>query len=74
MKVPYANFKTRTGDTDEVGGCTFIGGEWKDIDTTELFDNKKIVLFAFRVPSHPLVVHNNCQDMRKCTMNSKHKA
>ena len=46
MKVPYANFKTRTGDTDEVGGCTFIGGEWKDIDTTELFDNKKVVLFA----------------------------
>ena len=46
MKVPYANFKTRTGDTDEVGGCTFIGGEWKDIDTTELFNNKKVVLFA----------------------------
>ena len=46
MKVPYSNFKTRTGDTDEVGGCTFIGGEWKDIDTVEIFDNKKVVLFA----------------------------
>ena len=34
MKVPYTNFKTRIGDTDAVGGCTFIGGEWKDIDTT----------------------------------------
>ena len=41
MKVPYANFKTREGDTDEVGGCTFIGGSWKDVDTAEIFDNKK---------------------------------
>ena len=46
MKVPYTNFKTRTGDTDEVGGCTFIGGEWKDVDTAEIFDNKKVVVFA----------------------------
>ena len=46
MKVPYTNFKTRTGDTDEVGGCTFIGGEWKDVDTVEIFDNKKVVVFA----------------------------
>ena len=46
MKVPYTNFKTREGDTDEVGGCTFIGGEWKDVDTTAIFDNKKVVVFA----------------------------
>ena len=46
MKVPYANFKTREGDTDEVGGCTFIGGSWKDVDTSEIFDNKKVVVFA----------------------------
>ena len=46
MKVPYTNFKTREGDTDEVGGCTFIGGTWKDVDTTEIFDNKKVVVFA----------------------------
>ena len=46
MRVPYTNFKTRTGDTDGVGGCTFIGGEWKDVDTAEIFDNKKIVVFA----------------------------
>ena len=46
MRVPYTNFKTRTGDTDEVGGCTFIGGEWKDVDTTEIFDDKKVVVFA----------------------------
>ena len=46
MRVPYTNFKTRTGDNDEVGGCTFIGGEWKEIDTVEIFDNKKVVVFA----------------------------
>ena len=46
MKVPYTNFKTREGDTDEVGGCTFIGGSWKDVDTTDIFDNKKVVVFA----------------------------
>ena len=46
MRVPYTNFKTRIGDTDAVGGCTFIGGEWKEIDTTEIFDNKKVVVFA----------------------------
>ena len=28
MRVPYTNFKTRIGDNDAVGGCTFIGGEW----------------------------------------------
>tara|TARA_B100000674_G_C37794774_1_gene893512 strand:- start:43 stop:576 length:534 start_codon:yes stop_codon:yes gene_type:complete len=46
MKVPYVNFKTREGDTDEVGGCTFIGGSWKDVDTKQIFDNKKVVVFA----------------------------
>ena len=46
MKVPYTNFKTRIGDETAVGGCTFIGGEWKDIDTTEIFENKKVVVFA----------------------------
>ena len=46
MKVPYVNFKTRIGDNDAVGGCTFIGGEWKEVDTTEIFDNKKVVVFA----------------------------
>ena len=46
MKVPYVNFKTRINDNDAVGGCTFIGGEWKEIDTPEIFDNKKVVVFA----------------------------
>ena len=46
MRVPYTNFKTRINDTDAVGGCTFIGGEWKDCDTAEIFDSKKVVVFA----------------------------
>ena len=46
MRIPYTNFKTRTGDDNAIGGCAFIGGEWKDIDTVEMFDNKKIVVFA----------------------------
>ena len=46
MRIPYTNFKTRTGDDNAVGGCAFIGGEWKDVDTTEIFDNKKVVVFA----------------------------
>ena len=46
MRIPYTNFKTRTGDDNAVGGCAFIGGEWKDVDTVEIFDNKKVVVFA----------------------------
>ena len=46
MRVPYTNFKTRIGDDNAVGGCTFIGGEWKDVDTAEIFENKKVVVFA----------------------------
>ena len=34
-------FKYRVGDSDEKGGCTFIGGEWVDIDTNQLFKGKK---------------------------------
>ena len=39
-------FKFRVGDSDEKGGCTFIGGEWKDVSTNELFKGKKIVMFS----------------------------
>jgi len=46
MRVPYTNFKTRTGDDQAVGGCALIGGEWKDLDTTEIFEGKKVVVFA----------------------------
>ena len=46
MRVPYTNFKIRTGDDTAIGGCGFIGGEWKDLDTAEIFGNKKVVVFA----------------------------
>ena len=39
-------FKFRIGDTDEKGGCTFIGGEWKDVSTSDLFNDKKVVIFS----------------------------
>ena len=39
-------FKFRIGDTDEKGGCTFIGGEWKDVSTSDLFKDKKVVVFS----------------------------
>ena len=45
-KVPSVTFKFRVGDTDEKGGCTFIGGSWKDINTHELFSGKKVLLFS----------------------------
>ena len=41
-------FKFRIGDVkDEKGGCTFIGGEWKDVSTKELFGDKKVVIFSY---------------------------
>ena len=46
MRVPYTNFKTRIGDDNAVGGCTFIGGEWKDVSTSDLFKGKKVVIFS----------------------------
>ena len=35
----HTNFKTRIGDNNAVGGC-ILGGEWKAVDTAEIFDNK----------------------------------
>ena len=34
MKVPYTNFKT------------FVNGEWKEVDTEEIFSDKKIIILA----------------------------
>ena len=45
-KVKSHTFKFRTGDTDEKGGCTFIGGSWKDITTDDLFKDRKVVMFS----------------------------
>jgi peroxiredoxin len=46
MKVPEVTFKTRIGDNQSLGGGCSIGGEWKDVNTTDLFKNKKVVLFS----------------------------
>ena len=46
MKVKNHTFKFRVGDSEDKGGCTFIGGEWKDVTTDELFKGKKVVLFS----------------------------
>ena len=45
-KLINHTFKFREGDTDEKGGCTFIGGSWKDITTDDLFKDRKVVLFS----------------------------
>ena len=46
MHVKPHTFKFRTGDTDEKGGCTFIGGSWVDKTTNELFKDKRILIFS----------------------------
>ena len=46
LKIKPHTFKFRTGDTDEKGGCTFIGGSWVDKTTDDLFADKKVVLFS----------------------------
>ena len=46
MEIKQHTFKFRTGDTDEKGGCTFIGGSWVDKTTDELFKGKRVVLFS----------------------------
>ena len=45
-KIINHTFKFRVGDTDEKGGCTFIGGTWKDVTTNDLFKDKKVLLFS----------------------------
>ena len=47
VKTIYNNiFKVRVNDDDEKGGCTFVGGAWKDVSTDDLFKDKKVVLFG----------------------------
>ena len=47
VKTIYNNiFKVRVNDDDEKGGCTFVGGSWKDVSTDDLFKDKKVVLFG----------------------------
>ena len=60
-------FKFRTGDTDEKGGCTFIGGSWVDKTTDELFKGKRIVLCSVcLVHLHQHVQVKSYQVMIEC--------
>mgnify|MGYP001244002295 FL=1 len=46
MIIKKHTFKFREGDSEEKGGCTFIGGSWKDVTTDELFKGKRILMFS----------------------------
>ena len=46
MNIPEVRFKTRIDDNHNIGGGCSIGGTWKDITTSDLFKNKKVVLFS----------------------------
>ena len=46
MELIKHTFKFREGDSDEKGGCTFIGGTWKDVTTDDLFKGKRVVMFS----------------------------
>ena len=46
MNIKKHTFKFREGDSDEKGGCTFIGGTWKDVTTDDLFKGKRVVMFS----------------------------
>ncbi len=42
-------FKFRVGDTDEKGGCTFIGGSWVDKTTDDLFKFPFFITTLFKL-------------------------
>ena len=46
MNIKKHTFKFVEGDGEEKGGCTFIGGTWKDVTTYDLFKGKRIVLVS----------------------------
>lgn len=45
-KIPEVTFKQRVGDTTPDGGGCPIDGEWVDLTTADIFDNKKVVVFS----------------------------
>ena len=45
-QIPFATFKIRVGDNESIGGGCAIGGEWREINTEEIFPNKKVIVFA----------------------------
>ena len=47
-RIPEVTFKCREGDNQQLadGGCGFIGGEWKDVTTRDIFKDKRVVVFS----------------------------
>ena len=46
MNLKKHIFKFREGDSEVKGGCTLIGGTWKDVTTDDLFKGKRVVMFS----------------------------
>jgi len=67
-KIIDHTFKFRVGDTDEKGGCTFIGGTWKDVSTNDLFKDKKVLLFSL-----PGAFTPTCSGQQLPTYDDMHK-
>ena len=67
-KIIDHTFKFRVGDTDEKGGCTFIGGTWKDVSTSDLFKDKKVLLFSL-----PGAFTPTCSGQQLPTYDDMHK-
>ncbi len=67
-KIINHTFKFRVGDTDEKGGCTFIGGTWKDVSTSDLFKDKKVLLFSL-----PGAFTPTCSGQQLPTYDDMHK-
>ena len=66
-------FKYRIGDSDEKGGCTFIGGEWVDIDTNQLFKGKKVIMFSLPGAFTPTCSGQQLPMYEHCIQNLKTK-
>lgn len=45
-KIPEVTFKQRIGDTTPDGGGCPIDGEWQELTTADIFNNKKVVVFS----------------------------
>ena len=67
-KLINHTFKFREGDTDEKGGCTFIGGSWKDVSTDDLFKDRKVVMFSL-----PGAFTPTCSGQQLPTYDDMHK-
>ena len=50
-------------DDDEKGGCTFVGGSWKDVSTDDLFKDKKVELILNLSEGQVLALNNNLKSI-----------